>query len=74
MMWLLPESKEYLKAKDQAANTTAEATPQGSFKDLFNSNNLLRTMFIWVSYFFTLMVVYIMLSWLPSLFQELGFA
>ncbi|MDM1262940.1 MULTISPECIES: 3-(3-hydroxy-phenyl)propionate transporter MhpT [Acinetobacter] len=75
MMWLLPESKEYLKAKDQAAkNTTAEATPQGSFKDLFNSNNLLRTMFIWVSYFFTLMVVYIMLSWLPSLFQELGFS
>jgi len=58
----LPESKEYLKAKDQAANTTAEATPQGSFKDLVNSNNLLRTMFTWVSYFFTLMVVYIMLS------------
>lgn len=74
MMWLLPESKEYLKAKDQAANTTAEATPQGSFKDLFNSNNLLRSMFTWVSYFFTLLVVYIMLSWLPSLFQELGFS
>lgn len=70
----MPESKEYLKAKDQAANTTAEATPQGSFKDLVNSNNLLRTMFTWVSYFFTLMVVYIMLSWLPSLFQELGFS
>ena len=74
MMWLLPESKEYLKAKDQAAHPTAEVVAQGSFKDLFNSDNLLRTMFIWVSYFFTLMVVYIMLSWLPSLFQELGFS
>lgn len=74
MMWLLPESKEYLKAKDQVANPTADAAPQGSFKDLFNSENLLRTLFIWVSYFFTLMVVYIMLSWLPSLFQELGFS
>ncbi len=34
----------------------------------------MRTLFIWVSYFFTLMVVYIMLSWLPSLFMELGFS
>jgi AAHS family 3-hydroxyphenylpropionic acid transporter len=73
MMFLLPESKEYLKAKDLAENAPADAAPKGAFKDLFNSQNLLRTMFIWVSYFFTLMVVYIMLSWLPSLFQELGF-
>ena len=74
MMWLLPESKEYLKAKELAANTSAaEAAPQGSFKDLFNTENRMRTFCIWVSYFFTLMVVYIMLSWLPSLFTELGF-
>lgn len=71
MMWLLPESKEYLKAKAQA--NTPDAVPQGAFKDLFNNKNLFRTLFIWVSYFFTLMVVYIMLSWLPSLFTELGF-
>ncbi|QCO20843.1 3-(3-hydroxy-phenyl)propionate transporter MhpT [Acinetobacter cumulans] len=73
MMLLLPESKEYLKAKEQTATASTEAVPQGSFKDLFNSENLLRTVFLWTSYFFTLMVVYIMLSWLPSLFQELGF-
>lgn len=74
MIWLLPESKEYLKAKELAANTSAaEAAPQGSFKDLFNTENRMRTFCIWVSYFFTLMVVYIMLSWLPSLFTELGF-
>ena len=74
MMWLLPESKEYLKTKELAENATAaEATPQGSFKDLFNTENRTRTFCIWVSYFFTLMVVYIMLSWLPSLFTELGF-
>ena len=73
MMWFLPESKEYLKAKDIAASAPADAATQGSFKDLFNSQNLMRTLFIWTSYFFTLMVVYIMLSWLPSLFQELGF-
>ena len=49
------------------------AATQGSFKDLFNSHNVARTCLISVSYFFTLMVVYIMLSWLPSLFMELGF-
>ncbi|MFV5490348.1 3-(3-hydroxy-phenyl)propionate transporter MhpT [Acinetobacter sp. ASP199] len=74
MLFLLPESKEYLKAKDKANNAPADTVDtQGSFKDLFNSKNLGRTLFIWVCYFFTLMVVYIMLSWLPSLFQELGF-
>ncbi|MGV2948808.1 3-(3-hydroxy-phenyl)propionate transporter MhpT [Acinetobacter sp. AGC35] len=72
MMLFLPESKEYLKAQNNTAAELAVA-PQGSFKDLFNSDNLLRTLCIWVSYFFTLMVVYIMLSWLPSLFMELGF-
>ena len=73
MMKFLPESKEFLKTQNRTEAEIAEA-PQGSFKDLFNSTNLLRTMFIWCSYFFTLMVVYIMLSWLPSLFQELGFS
>ena len=72
MMLFLPESKEYLKTQNKTAAELAVA-PQGSFKDLFNSDNLLRTMGIWISYFFTLMVVYIMLSWLPSLFMELGF-
>ena len=43
-------------------------------KDLFNREYASRTLLLWVSYFFTLMVVYIMLSWLPSLFTELGFS
>ncbi|MDQ9021145.1 3-(3-hydroxy-phenyl)propionate transporter MhpT [Acinetobacter sichuanensis] len=70
MILFLPESKEYLKTQN---NNTNEVTPQASFKDLFNTQNFVRTLLIWVSYFFTLMVVYIMLSWLPSLFTELGF-
>ena len=72
MMLFLPESKEFLKAQHQLQNEPS--TPQGSFKDLFRQDNLLRTVLIWLSYFFTLMVVYIMLSWLPSLFTELGFS
>ncbi len=74
MMWFLPESREFLKAKDQAASDCKLASAnKAAFKDLFNAENRLRTFLIWVSYFFTLMVVYIMLSWLPSLFTELGF-
>ena len=72
MMWLLPESKEFLKTQNPESAT--EVAPQAAFKELLNADNLFRTLFIWVSYFFTLMVVYIMLSWLPSLFTELGFS
>ncbi|WP_353140971.1 3-(3-hydroxy-phenyl)propionate transporter MhpT [Acinetobacter pragensis] len=73
MIWLLPESREFLKTQDKAASAE-DAAPKASFKDLFNTENRIRTFCIWVSYFFTLMVVYIMLSWLPSLFTELGFS
>ena len=31
------------------------------------------TLLLWVSYFFTMMVVYMLLNWLPSLLMELGF-
>ena len=73
MMWLLPESKEFLQTQAKATSND-KTIVQTSFKDLFNSDNILKTVLIWVSYFFTLMVVYIMLSWLPSLFMELGFS
>ncbi len=70
MMYCLPESKEFLKTK-QLAEQQSQAT---GFKDIFGGEYMLRTLLLWVSYFFTLMVVYIMLSWLPSLFMELGFS
>lgn len=71
MIKFLPESREFLKAQTRAEDDTAAPA---TFQDLFNRHNLMRTGLIWVSYFFTLMVVYIMLSWLPSLFMELGFS
>ena len=69
MIKFLPESKEYLQAKVENILTQDES----SFKHLFSKEFLGRSILLWVSYFFTLMVVYIMLSWLPSLFMELGF-
>ena len=49
MMWLLPESKEFLKTQNPESAT--EAAPQAAFKELLNADNLFRTLFIWVSYF-----------------------
>ncbi len=69
MIKFLPESREFLKAQKEAKSTDKAL----SYKDLFSREYAPRTLLLWVSYFFTLMVVYIMLSWLPSLFTELGF-
>lgn len=71
MIKFLPESREFLKAQQDVK--TSEQKPL-SYKDLFSREYAARTLLLWVSYFFTLMVVYIMLSWLPSLFTELGFS
>lgn len=71
MIKLLPESREFLKARQVVQRTDHKAL---SYKDLFSREYASRTLLLWVSYFFTLMVVYIMLSWLPSLFTELGFS
>ena len=68
MVWFLPESREFLQARQ------SRTIVQGRFQDLFRNGLATRTLLLWVSYFFTLMVVYLMLSWLPSLFQELGFS
>lgn len=71
MIYALPESKEFIQSMKSKVDTQR---PEGGFKVIFNAQYLGRTMLLWVSYFFTLMVVYIMLSWLPSLFMELGFS
>lgn len=71
MIKFLPESREFLKAQQEVNLADQKAL---SYRDLFSRIYAARTLLLWVSYFFTLMVVYIMLSWLPSLFTELGFS
>lgn len=71
MIKFLPESREFLRAQDAVKSSDQKKL---SYKDLLSREYAPRTILLWVSYFFTLMVVYIMLSWLPSLFMELGFS
>jgi AAHS family 3-hydroxyphenylpropionic acid transporter len=62
----LPESLQLHGAADVA--------PVGVVQGLFREGAALPTALIWVSYFFTLMVVYILINWLPSLLIGQGFS
>lgn len=68
MALFLPESRAFLAT--QQADVQTEKT---KFIDLFNAFFRLPTLLLWVGYFFTMMVVYMLLNWLPSLLMELGF-
>jgi len=61
----LPESQQYRNVQGEA--------PIGVVQGLFREGAALPTALIWVSYFFTLMVVYILINWLPSLVIGQGF-
>ena len=62
----------YLPESQQFRNVQGEA-PIGVVQGLFHNGAALPTALIWVSYFFTLMVVYILINWLPSLVIGQGF-
>lgn len=62
----------YLPESQQFRNVQGEA-PIGVVRGLFRVGAALPTALIWVSYFFTLMVVYILINWLPSLVIGQGF-
>lgn len=68
IMLFLPESRVFLETqKNQGIRA------QSKFSDLFNQSLRMPTLLLWVGYFFTMMVVYMLLNWLPSLLMELGF-
>ena len=68
MLLFLPESPTFLSNRSRA-----EAVQQPNFKALFAPHLGLLTALLWVGYFFTMMVVYILFNWLPSVLMELGF-
>lgn len=68
MALFLPESRAFLATQQADAQTE-----KAKFSDLFNAFFRLPTLLLWVGYFFTMMVVYMLLNWLPSLLMELGF-
>ena len=66
MIMLLPESSVFRQSAVQAARVSTA-------KALFGEGRATSTTGLWLSYFFTLTVMYMLLNWLPSLLLEQGF-
>ncbi|GAB7536534.1 3-(3-hydroxy-phenyl)propionate transporter MhpT [Burkholderia sp. 22PA0106] len=62
----LPESRAYLDVADMPA---ARA---GIARTLFGDGRTVSTLALWISYFCTLIVLYFLLNWLPSLMAARG--
>ncbi|QRK81837.1 3-(3-hydroxy-phenyl)propionate transporter MhpT [Pseudomonas granadensis] len=69
MILLLPESSAF--RQQQGSVTMARAS---TVQALFGEDRARVTLALWLSYFFTLTVMYILLNWLPSLLLEQGFS
>lgn len=65
----------YLPESDVFRQSRALGQPQASLAEgLFGQGARLPTLLLWSSYFFTLMVVYMLINWLPSLLVGQGFS
>lgn len=69
MILLLPESNAFRQQLDN----TLSARPS-TRQALFGEGRAGTTLALWLSYFFTLTVMYMLLNWLPSLLLEQGFS
>ncbi|HEX7760843.1 MAG TPA: MFS transporter [Caulobacteraceae bacterium] len=64
ILWLLPETRP---ARDAAAD-------RGTLKALFGEGRAMATLLLWLVFVLTLIVLYLMLNWLPTLIIAKGFS
>ncbi|MFV0886085.1 3-(3-hydroxy-phenyl)propionate transporter MhpT [Metapseudomonas otitidis] len=69
MLLMLPESAAFHHQRDHGG-----AVRPSTVEALCGDGRTRITLSLWVSYFFTLTVMYMLLNWLPSLLLELGFS
>ncbi|CRM09857.1 MULTISPECIES: 3-(3-hydroxy-phenyl)propionate transporter MhpT [Pseudomonas] len=69
MILLLPESSAFRQQLD-----TPHGARPSTGQALFGEGRARTTLALWLSYFFTLTVMYMLLNWLPSLLLEQGFS
>jgi MFS family permease len=89
LKWLLPESIRFLAGKGRYDEAISElrkvekgarvtpiecAQPSGSIGQLFTSKLAVMTILVWLTYFFNLLIVYGLATWLPSLLVKAGFS
>jgi MFS transporter, AAHS family, 3-hydroxyphenylpropionic acid transporter len=68
MLFLLPESQAFTKARLEPTRRMSTTTA------LFGGGRAIRTLALWIGFLLTLIVLYLILNWLPSLLISKGFA
>jgi AAHS family 3-hydroxyphenylpropionic acid transporter len=71
MAFALPESKLFQEARSAAR---AAAQKSGVSHALFGESRATATVVLWIAFFFTTVVTYLLLNWLPGLMVAKGFA
>jgi MFS transporter, AAHS family, 3-hydroxyphenylpropionic acid transporter len=71
MAFALPESREFLKIR--MAEPGRRST-EGVLAALFSRGRALTTLWLWISYFTTSVIVYVLVNWTPVLMNLRGFS
>jgi AAHS family 3-hydroxyphenylpropionic acid transporter len=66
----LPESRAFLAARDRPS--LAPARPAGFFWILFGEGRAMSTLLLWTASFASLLSLYVLLNWLPTLLGDRG--
>lgn len=67
LLWaFLPESQQF-KSEVVSLGSTAEIGRPNFFRVLFGDGRAAPTLAIWISFFFALLVLYLLLGWLPQI-------
>jgi AAHS family 3-hydroxyphenylpropionic acid transporter len=75
MAFALPESSAFQRihgAPNSGSLANVGMPKSGSFQAIFTGGRALRTIFLWVSFFFGLLLLYLLLNWLPTLLTSDG--
>jgi MFS transporter, AAHS family, 4-hydroxybenzoate transporter len=65
----LPESDEWIESRARGRAAARAAVP---VKDLFTEGRAAGTLLLWIPFFMNLLILYFVLSWLPSLLRQSG--
>jgi MFS transporter, AAHS family, 3-hydroxyphenylpropionic acid transporter len=71
MAFALPESREFLRLR--MAEPGSRSDP-GAVATLFGHGRALTTLWLWISYFTTSVIVYVLVNWTPTLMSLKGFS
>jgi MFS transporter, AAHS family, 3-hydroxyphenylpropionic acid transporter len=75
MVFALPESREFLKARLEArTGKISLRSTEGILALLFGRGRTLATLSLWISYFTTSVIVYVLVNWTPTLMTLKGFS